>query len=68
MPIPQADSDRKVRRPLTPQERARICEEIHRQIAWEYYHGKNSRREVWARLVIGLPPFPRRTVNREAAQ
>jgi hypothetical protein len=62
MPIPHNESDRKVR-PLTPQQRARICEEIHRQIAWEYCNGKNSRREVWARLCIGLRPFPRRVFS-----
>jgi len=40
----------------TPQERARICDAIRRQIALEYLQGKVSKREVWARMAIGLPP------------
>jgi hypothetical protein len=42
-----------------PQQRAAICQTIHRELALEYFRRTNSRREVWARLAIGLPPFPR---------
>jgi hypothetical protein len=43
----------------SPQERARICEAIRRALALEYFGRTNSKREVWARLAIGLKPFPR---------
>jgi hypothetical protein len=44
---------------LSPQERARICEAISRELALEYFRHTNSKREAWARLAIGLKPFPR---------
>jgi hypothetical protein len=40
------------------EERARICEAIHHELALEELNRTNSRREAWARLVIGLKPFP----------
>jgi hypothetical protein len=49
----------KPRNALSPQERARICEAIHRELALEYFRRSNSKREVWARLAIGLRPIPR---------
>jgi hypothetical protein len=50
-------------RKVTPSQRARICETIHKQLALEYFNARNSRREVWARLCIGLRPFPRRVFS-----
>jgi hypothetical protein len=44
-------------------DRARICRSIHRRIILETVQGRNVRREVWARLVIGLPPIPRQTID-----
>jgi hypothetical protein len=44
---------------LSPQQRARICEAIRRELDLEYFRRTNSKREAWARLAIGLPPFPR---------
>jgi hypothetical protein len=46
-------------RPQSSQERASICEAIQRELALEYFLGTNARREVWARISIGLRPFPR---------
>jgi hypothetical protein len=51
----------------SPQERARICEVIHRELALEFFSRTNSKREVWARLAIGLPPFPRTISTTEGA-
>jgi hypothetical protein len=45
--------------PPSPEQRARICERIHYQLALEYLNRSNHRRHVWARLAIGLPPIPR---------
>ena len=50
------------------QERARICEAIRRELALEYFGRTNSRREAWARMAIGLPPFPRRRVANARAR
>jgi hypothetical protein len=44
---------------LSPQQRARICEAIRRELALEDLSRTNSRREAWARMAIGLKPFPR---------
>jgi hypothetical protein len=46
----------------SPQERARICEVISRELGLEYFRRTNAKREAWARLAIGLRPF-RRTIN-----
>jgi hypothetical protein len=43
----------------SPQQRARICEQIARQIALEFFSGKTSKREAIARMAIGLKPFSR---------
>jgi hypothetical protein len=68
MSLSQPIPARNVLRHLSPQDRIRICRAIHRQIMLEYWQTGAHRREVWARLVIGLPPRPRRTVNLDAAQ
>jgi hypothetical protein len=54
--------------PPSPQKRARICEAIGRDLALEYFRRTNAKREAWARLAIGLPPFRRRTIGRELCQ
>jgi hypothetical protein len=41
------------------QQRARICAVIAFELALEDLNRTNSRREVWARLAIGLPAFSR---------
>ena len=53
---------------LTPQERASICEAIGIELALEYFRRTNAKREAWARIAIGLPPGPRRTVDRKRWQ
>jgi hypothetical protein len=68
MPILQPSTQRNARRRLSPQKHARICEAICRELALEYFCRSNSKREVWARMVIGLPPVPRQTVVRERWQ
>jgi hypothetical protein len=55
---------RNARRHLSPHQRARICEAIGLQLALEYFRRANAKREAWARIAIGLPPRPRRKVNR----
>ena len=40
-------------------ERACICEAIRREIDLEQLSRTNRKREAWARMAIGLPPFPR---------
>jgi hypothetical protein len=66
--LSETDRGRNARHRLSPQERAKACLVIHELIALESIQAKTARREVWARLVIGLPPRPRRTVNLDAAQ
>jgi hypothetical protein len=45
--------------PPSPQKRAHICEVIRCELALEDLSRANSKREAWARLAIGLKPFPR---------
>jgi hypothetical protein len=52
----------------TGRERAKACLIIHELVALESLLPDTARREVWARLVIGLPPVPRRPVNRDLRQ
>jgi hypothetical protein len=66
-PMPKRPSRRNARH-FSPQDRIRVCRAIHHQIVLEYWQAGAHRRNVLARLAIGLPPVPRRTVSREAAQ
>jgi hypothetical protein len=60
MPIQRHRAQRNVlRQRISPQERASICHAIQRELALEYFGRTNAKREAWARLVIGLPPFPK---------
>jgi hypothetical protein len=68
MHMDQSEPGRNVPRQFSPQDRIRICRAIHRQIMLEYWQTGAHRRNVLARLAIGLPPVPRRTVNWDAAQ
>lgn len=43
----------------SPQQRTRIRDAIHWQIALEILSRSNARREALLRLSIGLPPVPR---------
>jgi hypothetical protein len=43
----------------SPQERDRICQLISRALALEELSRTNAKREVWARISIGLRPIPR---------
>ncbi|MGY4624584.1 hypothetical protein [Bradyrhizobium sp. USDA 4486] len=42
----------------SPHRRARICAAISRELAIEEISGANLKREIWARMVIGLKAFP----------
>jgi hypothetical protein len=53
---------------LSPQQRAHICEAIRHEVALEELSRSNHRRQVWARMAIGLPPRPRRTLDWERRQ
>jgi hypothetical protein len=55
----QSSTHRNALKAPSPQERARVCEAISRALALEELSRANSRREIWARLAIGLKPFPR---------
>jgi hypothetical protein len=58
--MPQRPSHRNVlRRHFSPQDRILICRAIHRQIMLEYWQAGAHRRNVLARLAIGLPPYPK---------
>jgi hypothetical protein len=52
-------TSRNALRAPSPLERARICEAISRELALEYFRRTNAKREAWARMAIGLSPFPR---------
>jgi hypothetical protein len=58
---PKSRTTRNALKAPSPQVRARICAAIHREIALEYWQTGTHRRNVLARLAIGLPPVPRRT-------
>jgi len=63
MRINYPDSRRKApsrRNRLSPQERARVCEAIHRYLEIEATRAATAKRNVRLRLAIGLPPIPRR--------
>jgi hypothetical protein len=64
MHMDQSNPGRNARERISPQQRARICEQIARQIALEFFSSKTSKREAIARMAIGLKPF-RRTIHRE---
>jgi hypothetical protein len=51
----------------SPQKRARICAAIGLELALEDLRGTNSKREVWARMAIGLRAFPRTISSTEGA-
>jgi hypothetical protein len=59
MPIQRHHGKRNARRHFSPQDRIRICRAIHRQIMLEYWQTGTDRRNVLARMAIGLPPIPR---------
>jgi hypothetical protein len=67
--MPKRPSRRNVlRRHFSPQDRIRVCRAIHHQIVLEYWQAGAHRRNVLARLAIGLPPVPRRTLDWERRQ
>ena len=68
MEIEQNHTDRNARRCPSPEERARACLVIHELIALESVEPAAHRRNVLLRLAIGLPPVPRRPVNRRRGQ
>jgi hypothetical protein len=55
-------------RRLSLQERAVVCRAIHRYIEIEATRAATARRNARLRMAIGLPPFPRRPVDRERYQ
>ena len=68
MQIGQNHARRNAPQRISPAERARACLLIHTLVVLESDLYATARRNARARLAIGLPPVPRRTVNREAAQ
>jgi len=55
-------SARRIPKPATPspEQRARICELIHEQMEREAFTKAYRKRQIWARLVIGLRVRPSR--------
>jgi len=68
MPIQRHRGKRNAHRRLSPQDRIRACRAIHRQIVRECFEAKTQKRDAWLRMAIGLPPFPRRTIDWERRQ
>jgi hypothetical protein len=66
--MPDLFFHRNARRPLSPRDRAKACLVIHELIALESVEAAVHRRNVLLRLAIGLPPVPRRPVNRDLRQ
>jgi hypothetical protein len=58
--MPKRPSRRNVlRRHFSSRDRIRICRAIHHQIMLEHWQTGAHRRNVLARIAIGLPPVPR---------
>jgi hypothetical protein len=69
MHMDQSEPGRNVlRQQISPRERARACLLIHTLVVLESDLYATARRNVLARLAIGLPPVPRRTVDLERCQ
>jgi hypothetical protein len=68
MPIQRHRGKRNARRHFSPQDRIRICRTIHRHLEIEATLADTARRNARLRMAIGLPPFQRRTIDRERCQ
>jgi hypothetical protein len=44
---------------LSAEQRDLFWEAIRRELALEYLLRTNAKREAWARIAIGLPPYPK---------
>jgi hypothetical protein len=64
MHMAQSTSQRDARPRISSRRRAAICYAIQRKLALEYFDCTNAKREVCARMAIGLPPIPRLTPDR----
>jgi hypothetical protein len=66
MPIQRRHAKRNLlRRHFSPQDRIRICRTIRRHLEIEAGRADTAKRNARLRMAIGLPPFRRRTFDRE---
>jgi hypothetical protein len=56
---------RNTRRHFSPEDRIRICRAIHRRLEIEATKADAAKRNARLRMLIGLAPFRRRTIDRE---
>jgi hypothetical protein len=60
MSLPQPIPVRNALKAPSPQQRAFICQILHRELALEQLSRTDAKRQAWARIAIGLRPVPRR--------
>ena len=53
---------------LSPEDIRRICRTIHRRVEIEATKADAAKRNARLRMLIGLPPFPRRRVTKAHAR
>jgi hypothetical protein len=53
---------------LSPEDIRRICRTIHRHVEIEATKADAAKRNARLRMLIGLPPFPRRRVTKAHAR
>jgi hypothetical protein len=69
MPMRRRHAKRNVlRRHLSQQDRAKVCRALHLTLEIEATKADTARRNAKLRMSIGLPPFQRRTIDRELCQ
>jgi hypothetical protein len=68
MHMDQSSPGRDAPQRISPLERARVCRTLHRYIEIEATLAATAKRNARLRMAIGLPPFPRRTFDRELCQ
>ena len=68
MPIQHHRQGRNALSRLSPEDIRRICRTIHRHVEIEAIKADAAKRNARLRMLIGLPPFRRRAINRELCQ
>jgi hypothetical protein len=53
---------------IFPLERAKVCRTLHRYLEIEATKSAAAKRNARLRMAIGLPPYPRRTLDWERYQ
>jgi hypothetical protein len=63
MHMDQSSPGRNALSRLSPEDIRRICRTIHRHVEIEATKADAAKRNARLRMLIGLPPFPRRTID-----